>query len=198
MIFKLRLPCVDAVGWAPPIPLLNNKSLPPSSLLFRYTCVIVIDSTVFRRYWTFGRISKDQNSCQPNSIDQVADTMMLDVVATREEPTMERTSTPQNHNNSSNSGKPYLKFGVSVILGLEPDQHRSPERITLVKAEDLSPPVAVSSQHHFHHQSNGSHQFHPAYLHSYFHPLIQQQQQQHHHHLPTAKNFASKCLIFLF
>jgi hypothetical protein len=68
---KLRLSCVDAVGWAPPISLLNNKSLPSSSLLFRYTCVIVIDSTVFRRYRAFGRISKDQNSHQQSSFDQV-------------------------------------------------------------------------------------------------------------------------------
>ncbi|KAI9558039.1 developing brain homeobox [Daphnia sinensis] len=70
--------------------------------------------------------------------------------------------------------KPYLKFGVSAILGLD-IHHESPR--DAVRTSPLGPHV----QHHQASSLIGEHNdaknvsFHPVYhLHSYFHPLVQQ------------------------
>lgn len=98
--------------------------------------------------------------------------------------------------------KPYLKFGVSAILGLD-IQHRTPSPVDngsspLLRPEESPQPLDMKTElfHHIphihHHHSSplvNDHSdtkaqnvttFHPVYhLHSYFHPLIQQQQQAH-------------------
>lgn len=82
--------------------------------------------------------------------------------------------------------KPYLKFGVSAILGL--DIRHDPQSPLDTRSSPLRPeevPHHLKSNHgHFHHPSSINEpndtsknvSYHPVYhLHSYFHPLIQQQ-----------------------
>lgn len=84
--------------------------------------------------------------------------------------------------------KPYLKFGVSAILGLdihhEPQSPQNATRSSPVRPEEFAQQLkAVQPDVHHassllseHSDTSKNVSFHPVYhLHSYFHPLIQQQ-----------------------
>lgn len=84
--------------------------------------------------------------------------------------------------------KPYLKFGVSAILGLdihhEPQSPQDATRSSPVRPEEFAQQLkAVQPDVHHassllseHSDTSKNVSFHPVYhLHSYFHPLIQQQ-----------------------
>ncbi|XP_046647026.1 homeobox protein DBX1-B-like [Daphnia pulicaria] len=108
----------------------------------------------------------------------------------------------QHHRHEPTIMKPYLKFGVSAILGLD-IQPRTPSPIDngsspLLRPEESPQPLDMKTElfhhhhiPHLHHHHSSSlvgdpkapnvTTFHPVYhLHSYFHPLIQQQQQPAH------------------
>lgn len=101
---------------------------------------------------------------------------MLDVTKEEPEATMESIRTAER---SLPVTKPYLKFGVSAILGLDV-HHRNDSSFRLAEeSAQLDIKTELFQQHHHHHHSVTDEptksNFHPVYLHSaYFHPLIQQ------------------------
>ena len=129
---------------------------------------------------------------------------MLDV--TKEEPEVMDTEceAARSSDRPPTGGKPYLKFGVSAILGLDTVGHpspqddgsfRSPEDSSPSKLLDIKP--ELFGQHHLHSPVTGmvmdtgdAKSFHPVYLHSYFHPLI-----QHAH--STGKHFSGERNIYI-
>lgn len=104
--------------------------------------------------------------------------IMLDV--TKEEPEVMDSGSEAIRTERPAGGKPYLKFGVSAILGLDvhPSTQQSQENGSFRSTEESSK-LDIKAELFQHHSPASDNEtktttFHPAYLHSYFHPLIQQ------------------------
>lgn len=104
------------------------------------------------------------------------------------------TTSSSNGSGSSGSRKPYLKFGVSAILGLDDSKADDHHQVTEKEVPELELLPELSYYHQHHHNNNNSKgpQFHPAYIQSYFHPLI------HHHHIPSPSKSFNGNQHFLF
>ena len=116
---------------------------------------------------------------------------MLDVLANKEE-LLADAVTSSSSSNASGSGsrsKPYLKFGVSAILGLDEANSSSTEQNhRRVDPPELELLPELTYYHHHLNNNKQQHFHHPAYIQQpYFHhPLI-------HHHVPTStKSFHGK------
>lgn len=113
---------------------------------------------------------------------------MLDVTKEEPEVTMDADSEAIRSTERANS-KPYLKFGVSAILGLDVHRHQDSDGSLRLPEESAKLDIkAELFQHAGDEPSTKS--FHPAYLHSYFHPLIQQA------HSQATKHFSGKMELF--
>ncbi len=104
--------------------------------------------------------------------------IMLDV--TKEEPEVVMDSGCEAIRTERPTSKPYLKFGVSAILGLDVHHPQGQDNNGSFRSPEESSKLDIKAelfQHHSPVSSNSENEaktFHPVYLHSYFHPLIQQ------------------------
>ena len=123
---------------------------------------------------------------------------MLDVQTKEEEPEVVSMDSGCSEESATErpASKPYLKFGVSAILGLDVrhHHHQSRDGSSLRSSPEESSKRDMKSEMFQHSASpaareNEAKTFHPVYLHSYFHPLIQQAHS-------AGKHFSGKSILF--